>query len=303
MSLSKEIAKIYRCTLTVISPKLNTKACYKSKFKRKLNLNNPKTFNEKLLWLKFNTYWKNPTVKQCADKYAVRDYIKNLGFSDILIPLIAAYTNPDEIEWDKLPESFAIKLNVGSGKNIIVKDKSKLDINETVKTLKKWMKEKYYLHYSEMQYKDVKPYILFEEYIGGEKLPVDYKFYCFNGKVHYIQVCEDRVLRTGAKLYYMDLDWNMLPYSKYALREPDKVIEKPALMDDAIILAEKMTKEFPFVRLDLYIVGDKIYFGEYTFTPVASLNTKLTLIPPNSDVDVDTIFGRELKLPKTEDKI
>lgn len=123
MRLKLYIAEIFRRTLTRISPKLNTKVTYFFKFKKKLDLNNPKTLNDKILWLKFNTYWNNPLVKQCADKYKVRDYIKDKNCSEILNELIGVYDRVEEIQWDSLPKSFALKLNVGCGKNIIVSNK------------------------------------------------------------------------------------------------------------------------------------------------------------------------------------
>lgn len=292
MKILTQIAGVFRCTLTLISPKLNTEVTYFIKFKKRLNLKMPKTLNEKILWLKFNTYWNNPLIKQCADKYMVRKYVEEKQCPEILSRLIGVYDDAEDIPWDSLPESFALKLNVGCGKNIIVSDKKSLDILKTKKILKKWLKERgYYLGYSEMQYKDVKPYILIEEYLGKDgKLPVDYKFYCFNGKAKYVMVCADRVQGQNAKFYYFDENWNMMPFTHDALKEPDRKINKPEGIEQAFEYAEKLSKDFPFVRTDLYIVDGKIYFGELTFTPSGGMDN-------HRMEKTDVILGASLNLP------
>lgn len=273
-----EIAPI----LTRISPMLNTQLLFYQKFGRKANLENPQTLNEKILYLKLASYEKNSMIKQCADKYAVREYIKNLGLEKILVPLIAVYQKPEEINWDILPMQFALKWNFGCGFNIICKDKSKLDINETTKQLKRWGKIKYYLSHSEMQYKDVEKRIIVEQYLQSNKgtpLPDDYKFYCFNGNVRYILVCANRRYdgtHAVADYVFFDRDWNIMPYSEYAINNKNEIcIEKPQLLDEAIEIAEKLSMPFSFVRTDLYLLDNKIYFGELTFTPAGGMDTDL----------------------------
>ena len=180
------IADIFRSTLTRISPRLNTEIVYFFKFKRPINLKNPKTLDEKIQWLKLNTYLNNPLVKQCADKYKVRNYVKECGCEEILNELYGSYNTVDEIPWDKLPNSFVIKWNFGCGQNLIVKDKSKLIIEEAKQQLRNWynLHNTYYLYYSEMQYQGIPPKLICEKLIETEDggLPVDYKLYCFNGK-------------------------------------------------------------------------------------------------------------------------
>lgn len=130
--------------LTVVSPTLETKLAYRHSFHKRLNLKNPKTINEKILWLKLNTYYKNNTITQCCDKYRVRDYLNNRGMEKLFPKLYGSYNNAKEIDWNKLPNSFVAKCNHGCGYNIIVKDKSKLDINDAINKLNKWMKEDYW---------------------------------------------------------------------------------------------------------------------------------------------------------------
>lgn len=260
---------------TMISPKLNTAMHYKEVFGKKWDINNPITLNDWVLWLKFNTYWNNPVVKQCADKYRVREYIEKIKCSEILNDLIAVYEHIDDIEWDKLPNEFVIKLNVGCGYNIVVPDKTALDIEAEKKKLRKWMKEKYYLSHSEMQYKDVKQYIIVEKYLKPQKgvLPEDYKFYCYDGVVPYVMVCTERQAGSEPRFWYFNPQWEMQMLTKDALKYgKETVIEKPEGMDRAFEYARKLSKGFPFVRVDLYIVDGKIYFGEFTFTPSAGLD-------------------------------
>ncbi len=276
MELRQTIEHYYRCGLTLISPKLNTLVNYRRRFGKKLDLDNPQTLNEKILWLKFHDYWNNPLIKQCADKYKVRDYIESIGCGEILNNLISVYSSADEIQWDNLPNSFVIKLNVGGGSNLIVPDKTMLDQEEAKKTIRKWMKKKYYLDYSEMQYKDVNPVIIVEKYLKPKNgiLPEDYKFYCFNGKAPYVMVCTDRQENgRNPHYWYFDENWEMQMLSEDALRCGKQVpIPKPEKIEEAFWYAKKLSQGFPFVRVDLYIVDEKVYFGELTFTPSGGLD-------------------------------
>ncbi|MBR4531213.1 glycosyl transferase [bacterium] len=300
MSVKKKLANIFRCGLTLISPKLNTMACYKAKFNKKLDLNNPQTLNEKNLWLKFNTYWNNPLVKQCADKYLVREYVEKAGCPEILNQLEASFKNPEDLAFDELPDKFALKLNIGCGYNYIVSDKTKENRSDLVKHMQKWMKKAKtcYLGYSEMQYKGVEPRFLVEHFLGDENgnLPEDYKFYCLNGKCEMIMFCKDRHADGhGAKYFFMDTDWNMLAN---VFNDPNIIVEKPENFKKAIQYAEMLSKPFPYVRVDLYIVGSSIYFGELTFTPAAGMDVDHKLKVFGTDEDLDHIYGRKLKLPK-----
>lgn len=295
MRIKNTIARVYRCGLTLISPRLNTSVVYRAKFGKKLDLDHPKTLNEKILWLKFHDYRNNPVVKQCADKYRVREYVSGIGCPEILNHLIGVYSKAEEIDWDRLPDSFAIKLNVGCGCNIIVKNKKDLDIQATKRTLKKWLKNKYqYLLYAEMQYKGVKPLILIEDYLKPKAglLPEDYKFYCFDGFAPYVMVCTDR--QEGGKhprYWYYNDKWEMQMLSEDALKYGvEAAVPKPEGIETAFAYARKLSKGFPFVRVDLYIVDGKVYFGELTFTPSAGQdNGRLP--------ETDALLGTYVKRP------
>lgn len=170
---NKDIMKIYRwlvdlkfSLLTIISPTLSTKIRYKQEFGKELDLNNPKTLNEKILWLKLNRYMKDPLVIQCADKYRVREYVTQCGCGEILNDLIGVYEKAEDVPWDSLPNQFVLKWNFGAGMNIICTDKNAMNKRKVIKQLKKWGKSKYWLPYAEMQYKYAKKKIICERLIN-----------------------------------------------------------------------------------------------------------------------------------------
>ncbi|MCR5610593.1 MAG: hypothetical protein K6F68_01990 [Clostridiales bacterium] len=293
------LAERFRRALCRISPMLNTKVTYKMKFHRKLDLNDPKTLNEKIQWLKFNTYRDDPLVKQCADKYAVRKYVEDCGLKQILNELIAAYDSPEKIEWDRLPDRFALKMNVGCGMNHIVSDYSAEDPEALRKEVRKWFRASrtQWLGYSELQYRDVKPYALVEKYLGNAEkktFPEDYKVYCFNGRAEFVLVCVGRESGDIPKYYFLDRDWNLARINRDSKNAPEGfTIPKPACMDELFGAAETLSKPFPFVRADFYIHEDRVIFGELTFTPAGGMDT--ARLP-----ETDKFMGEMLKLPDAE---
>jgi len=278
MKIKRVLNDMFLSMLTLISPKLNTKYFYYRRIGEKINLENPTTFNEKIQWLKLNVYLKERIYSECADKYKVREYIKKAGCEEILIDLIGVYDNPNEINWEKLPKQFVLKWNFGSALNIVCDDKSKLDENETKKKLKKWKRKNFHLRTSEMHYKYIDKKLICEKYLGNDIK--DYKFYCYDGSVPCVMVCDER--KDGvAKTYYFDKDWNFLrDYSVDGKNASEKFkIEKPKSLDKMFDYASKLSKGFPFVRVDLYNINGKIYFGELTFTPYAGLDKEKELLP------------------------
>ncbi|MBS7428501.1 MULTISPECIES: ATP-grasp fold amidoligase family protein [unclassified Virgibacillus] len=295
---SNLVLLIYRKTirfihsfLSIISPKFSTKVLYKKYFGKKLNLDNPKTLNEKIQWLKLNTYNNNHLVTQCADKYQVRKYVESLECGDILNDLIGVWDNINEIDWEKLPNKFALKVNHGCGYNIICKDKKQLDIKKTEKQIKNWLKEDFWKLRAEINYKYIPKKIICERYIETHtgELPEDFKIYCFNGVPEFIMLCVGRE-EGKPKFYYFDKFWNIMPYTKDALENPDVKIIKPNGIDQMLVYAEKLSQPFPFVRADFYLDNGKVIFGELTFTPSAGLDTGR--LP-----ETDRVLGDLLKLP------
>lgn len=252
--------------LTKISPTFSCKVLYLIRTKKWPNLKKPETFNEKTTWLKLNNYNNNRLVTKCADKYAIREYVNDNGCSNILNELYGVYNNFDEIDFDKLPNKFVIKCTHGCAYNIICSDKKDFNIEEARKKVNGWMKEKYGYATTELHYTKINPRIIIEKYLCDQngKMPIDYKFYCFNGKVECILVCSER--EDKLKLSYYDTSWNRLNYEKKEWSRSKK-IKKPSNLDEMIKYAEKLSKNFPFVRVDFYDDNGIVIFGELTFTP------------------------------------
>lgn len=265
-----EIAlKLYngvRSVITRFSPELTSKITYRVSWKKKLDLHDPKDFNQKIMWLKLKKYGNNPVVTQCVDKYGVREYVENHGCADTLNELIGVWDNIDDIPWDELPNKFALKLTHSCGSNLICKDKSNLNIEEAKKQLRKWYNEDYYLICAEIQYKNVPKRIICEKFIESfASAPTDYKFYCYYGKPEMVLVVADRGEHTRKHFY--DMDWNFIS----SRGETGELIEKPNSFDEMINCCYKLASEFPFVRMDFYEVDGRAMFGEMTFTPAGGI--------------------------------
>lgn len=203
-----------------------------------------------------------------ADKYLVRDVIKSKGYGNLLARLLGVYETPEEIDFDSLPDRFAIKMNYGAGMNIICADKSKLDITRTITQLNKWLLSKSLYSYSEAHYNLIKRRIIIEEFIddGNGGFPTDYKFMCVYGRVQCILACTGR---DKDHTFYtpFNLDWVRIPEYDRRIHSEMIDIPRPANLDEMIHIAESLSCNMPFVRVDLYTDGSRIWFGEYTLTP------------------------------------
>ncbi len=260
--------------------------CFTKKHGFVPNLKTPKSFNEKLNWMKLN--YHNDLQTQCVDKYCVREYVKQCGLENILNPLLYVYNNVEDIDYDKLPDKFVLKGAHGSGWNIIVKDKSKLNFQKWKPIMRSWMKQNIYYSGREWPYKNVKPKIVCEKYIDtrGNDLR-DYKIFCFNGIPKYIQVDGERFI--DHKRAFYDINWvrQDIQLCGYAR---DYYAEKPKKLDEMLNIARALSKPFPFSRIDLYNVDDRIIFGEITFFPDAAFGKF-------SPEDVDNQWGNLIELP------
>ena len=232
----------------------------------KLNIEEPESLNEKLQWLKL--YNRKPEYTMMVDKYKVRSYIADKIGEEYLIPLIGVWDDPDDIYFESLPKQFVLKCNHNSGLGMcICKDKSKLDINNVKKELQKGLRQDYYLTGREWPYKNVPRKIICEEYLGDN--PNDYKFFCFNGEVEYVLVCSDRF--DSLKETFFDKNWNIAPFKRPGI-DNDTKVQKPYNLEKMIELAEILSKNIPFIRVDFYEVDNKIYFGELTFFPASGFS-------------------------------
>ena len=256
-----------------VCPEIIIKRRYKKAFGRDLNINNPKTFNEKIHYL--NLYKIHEYASKCADKYEVREYIKSKGYEDLLVELLGVYDSVDEIDFEKLPKKFALKATHGSGYNIVTKDKNNLDIDEAKQKLNKWMKENFAIKTLEFHYNDIKPRIICEKYIDGfdGKLPIDYKVFCFNGNPKFTECCIGR--DEELTMLFYDLDWNKIDCS--TSRNKDLIdIDKPQNFNKMIEVAKDLSEPFDFVRVDFFESNGKLIIGELTFTPAGGKMKSMT---------------------------
>ena len=254
-----------------------------------LDLDNPKTFNEKMQWLKL--YDRKPEYVRMVDKYEAKKYVSDIIGEEYIIPTFSCWNTVSEINWNKLPKQFVLKATHDSGGIVICKDKDSLDKNRSVKNLKKSLKRNYYLRHREWPYKDVPKKIIAEKYIAEEnKDLIDYKFMCFNGECKCIFTGSDRYSEDGLKVTFYDRDWNILPFERHypARKVPEK---KPEKLKEMILLAEKLAKDIPFVRVDFYLVKNHIYFGEITFFPGSGFEEF-------TPFEWDKKLGEWLELPK-----
>ena len=237
-----------------------------------LDLENPKTYNEKIMWYKL--YYQDSLITKCADKYRVKEYVKEILGDGYTVPTIAKWDKPEDINFDELPQQFVLKVNWSSGYNIIVQDKSKINIEKIRKQLCSWIQpdRNSYYQFFNWGYKYMKPVIYAENYIeqlNGQLY--DYKFLVFNGKVKSLLICTDRSKDIAVTYDFFDRDFNHLPFTSGGGRHASPLPEKPYNYERMIQLAEKLAEPFPLVRVDFYEINKKIYIGEMTFYPGGGL--------------------------------
>ena len=253
------------------------------------NINNPKTFSEKVLWLKL--YYDDPLIAKCCDKVGVKEYIDEKLGTGYTVPIIKQYENVFDINLDELPDKFALKVNWATGCNIIVTDKNKINIDKVRATLDRWTlpwKTSYYGSFNR-GYKDVKAKIFAEEYLDIPKNSTEYKAFCFNGKVRFTLVEMDYFGKSPKRGYY-DRNGDELPI-KLGKIEKGQWPEIPKEYEEIIRIAEILAEPFPYVRVDFYSINEKLYVGELTFYSGGGF----TKISPS---EWDHIFGEELDISK-----
>lgn len=273
----KDIIKGIASSIGRRNPELIVRIRYRLRFHKRIDLDNSKTLNEKIQYLSLRT--DTTEWSRLADKYAVREYIKECGLGDTLNTLYGVWDNANDIDFDSLPDRFILKTTSGSGNCIIVKDKSRMDRDAVRKYMKKMLGTVYGLSEGNPHYSRIKPRVIAEELLLNDPESakystslIDYKIWCFNGKAYYIWVCTNRT-HSGTNVLTYDKDWNAHPeysnFTKYYSR--GSVVPKPQNLDKMLAMAEKLAAPFPVVRVDLYNIAGRIYFGEMTFTAVGAL--------------------------------
>ncbi len=255
----------------LVGDKQFVEQAFRKKFKRELDWENPKTYQEKLQWLKL--YHRLDLQTKCADKVAVRDYIEETIGKEYLIPQPMVFNHQNKLKPENLPDyPFIVKCNHNSAAYTIVKDKSKINWRKERIKFGNLLKQNYYYQSREWQYKNIPPRIIIEELLMDEtgNVPLDYKFYCANGKPKAIHVSIKR--NNIHYVLFFDLDWNKIPlkYDDYP-NDNDFEIPKPSKLSEMAALAEKLSAHYPFARIDFYHNNETIYFGEITYHPGSGL--------------------------------
>lgn len=258
---------------------------------KKLNLDKPKTFNEKLQWLKLNDRNLNYTIM--VDKYKVKEYVANIIGSEYIIPTLGVWEQFDDIDFELLPNQFVLKCTHDSGGVVICKNKNKLDINQARKIIEKSLNTNYYLYGREWPYKNVKPRIIAEVFMSNENKTSDelsdYKVHCFNGEPKLILVCTERHAKSGLKEDFYNIEWRHLDMARPKHLNSAKRQKKPKNYQKMLKISKILANNIPFSRIDFYEVEGKLYFGEITLYPASGLSG---FIPK----EWDTILGDWIEL-------
>lgn len=282
---------LLRNTAHIFPDKLYLKLLYYLEIGDRLDLENPRTYNEKLQWLKL--YNRDPAHSKMVDKYEAKKYVAGIIGEEHIIPTIGVYDTVDEIPWDSLPNQFVLKCTHDSGGVVICTDKRSLNIRKAKRKLAKGLKKSYYYQYREWPYLNLKPRIICEEYKvdeSGYELK-DYKWFCFDGEVKALFIATDRENPTEeTKFDFYDADFNHLPFTNGHPNSKVK-LQKPAGFEKMKEIASLLSKGFPHVRVDLYDINGKIYFGELTFFHWSG-------IKPFKPKEWDATFGSWIKLPE-----
>lgn len=276
----------------VLSKETISKMYYKINVRQDLHLDNPVAFTEKLQWLKLYYCPNNPKVIQCADKYAVRDYIKEIGEENLLNTILGCWTDVKDIPWNELPQQFVLKCNHGCGYNIICSDKTKFDIEEAKRKLQRWMKEDYASYDIEPHYGKIKRRIICEKYLGDGV--VNYNIYCFNGKPIFFSLASGLADGKDERLTYYYVDGRKAEFKNRAFLTDD--VQLSPLLPEMVKCAERLSKDFPMVRVDLFDINGKMILSELTFTPGG---TFIPIEPYEADIEL----GKMLDISKVMNKL
>lgn len=259
--------------------------------KKDLNLETPKSFNEKLQWLKLHDH--NSIYTTMVDKSSVKEYVASIIGESYIIPTLGVWDCFENIDFDSLPNKFVLKCTHDSGVQVLVQDKSLLDFEAARKKINYSLRNNYYYIGREWPYKNVKPRIIAEKYMeeNGQKGLSDYKIHCFNGEPKVILVCKDRFFKKGMTEDFFDIKWHHLPVKRIIYGNSYEHIHKPVALDEMIDLSRKLSKNMPFLRTDLYVINGKIFFGELTFYPASGFER---FLPDSFDYEM----GKWLLLPE-----
>ena len=252
-----------------LDDKFYLKLMYKKNFNTDLNLENPKTFNEKMQWLKL--YDRNEKYSLMVDKYEAKNYVKKIIGEEYIIPTIDVWNKFEDIDFSKLPQKFVLKCTHDSGGLVICRNKKDLNYKDVKKRIKKSLQKNFFYSFREWPYKNVKPRIIAEKYMenSGFKDLVDYKFFCFNGEPKFIYVSSGLENHSTARIDFLDINYEKVGFKRKDYRSFDEIPAKPKNFEKMKELAACLSKDITFLRVDFYEIEGKIYFSELTFFPCA----------------------------------
>lgn len=270
----KFVFNVFRRVPQLIPDKLFLQVKYRVQMDRWPNLANPQTFTEKINWLKLNN--RKPIYTKMVDKYEAKTFVASQIGGEYIIPTLGIWETPEQIDWNSLPDQFVLKTTHGGGSNgiIVCTDKSKLNKEQSIAKLNKALKSNIFLYFREWPYKNVPKRIIAETFMKDDKDPLgssltDYKFYCFNGEPMYCQVIRDR--NTKETIDFYDMEWNHMPFIGLNRMANNGLfpVAKPKHLEKLISICRQLSNGIPFLRVDLYLINDKEYFGELTFYPAS----------------------------------
>ncbi len=273
-----------------MSDKAYLKLRYNCIMGKKLNLDNPVTYNEKLQWLKL--YDRKPEYTKMVDKYEAKKYVADIIGEEYIIPTLGVWDNVNDIDFDTLPNQFVLKCTHDSGGLVICKDKAELDIENAKNTLNHFLNRNFYNVHREWPYKDVKHRIIAEKYMEDEsgKDLKDYKFFCFNGEPKLLYISEGLSDHSTAKISFADMDYNIAEFKRNDFKPFNELPKKPINFEKMKELAKVLSKDRAFIRVDFYEINKKIFFGELTFFPCSGYL-------PFDPEKYDKILGDWITLP------
>ncbi|OLS38885.1 hypothetical protein BTR22_04330 [Alkalihalophilus pseudofirmus] len=289
--VNKSIKNIIERLSSHLSDELYLKFKYGYLMGEKLNLKNPKTYNEKLQWLKIND--RRVEQMQYVDKYEVRAYISETIGEEYLIPLVGVYEQVEQIDWESLPDKCVLKCTHGCGSNVIIDDKNKLDIKSSERKLKTWMEKNWYWYGREWPYRDLKPKIICEKFLQDNI--VDYKVMCFNGEPKLIQIHQDRH-NSDHTIDFYDINWKKTEIKRKNTPSSENILPQPKNLEEMLLLAKELSRNEIHVRVDFYEVSGRIYFGEKTYYSASGFS-------PFAKKANDDLLGSWIQLPNNEDQL
>ncbi|ADL33460.1 glycosyl transferase [Butyrivibrio proteoclasticus B316] len=265
---------------------------YRCLMRKKLSLERPRSFNEKIQWLKL--YDRKPIYNSMVDKYEAKNYVGDLIGEQYIIPTYGVWNNFDEIDFDSLPDQFVIKCTHDSGGIVIVRDKNKFDKEHAKKVIERALNKDFYLIGREWPYKDLEHRIIIEKYISNRDNDlglIDYKFYCFNGEPKFLYISAGLEDHDKARISFVSLEWERLPFYRTDFKQFEQLPEKPTNYEEMIHICKKLAEGIRFIRVDLYEIDNRIYFSELTFHPCSGFM-------PLNDEKYDLEIGEMLELSK-----